>query len=76
MSHAGQPNYDSLVKMANQISQFFESQEPGQAPAGIAEHIKKFWDPRMRRAIGEYVRSGGDGLRPDAARAVKLLEAR
>ena len=37
--------------MANQIGKFFQSQGHGQAVPGIADHIKKFWDPRMRSAI-------------------------
>lgn len=41
-----------LIKMANQIGQFFESM-PNRAEAekGIATHLKRFWDPRMRRVI-------------------------
>ncbi len=68
-------NPENLVKMANQISQFFDSQSGPQAPASIAEHLKKFWDPRMRKAIIEHAHSGGEGLRDSAARAVALLDA-
>jgi formate dehydrogenase subunit delta len=75
MSHAGAPNYANLVKMANQIAQFFESQSAAQAPQGIAEHLKKFWDPRMRSQIVQYARSGGTGLRDAAAEAVRLLDS-
>ena len=41
-----------LIKMANQIGQFFESM-PNRAEAekDIASHLKRFWDPRMRRVI-------------------------
>jgi len=39
---------DKLVYMANQIGKFFATQGPEQAAAGTADHIKKFWDPRMR----------------------------
>jgi len=44
--------HDSLIRMANQIGTFFESM-PDQAEAlsGIASHLRKFWDPRMRRAL-------------------------
>ncbi len=43
-----------LVKMANQIGTFFESMpDREQAKADIATHLKKFWDPRMRKAIVE-----------------------
>lgn len=41
-----------LVKMANQIGMFFESMpDREQAKADIASHLKKFWEPRMRKAI-------------------------
>ena len=38
---------DRLIYMANQIGQFFRSQGHDKAVPGIADHIKKFWDPRM-----------------------------
>jgi len=39
-----------LVNMANQIGAFFQS-EPNHALAleGIAGHLKRFWDPCMRK---------------------------
>jgi len=45
-----------LIKMANDIGRFFAAPAaPGpardQALFGIADHIKRFWDPRMRSAI-------------------------
>ena len=40
---------DRLIYMANQIGKFFQSQGHDKAVPGIAEHIKKFWDPRMRK---------------------------
>jgi formate dehydrogenase subunit delta len=42
---------DRLVYMANQIGQFFVYQREDEVVPGIASHIKKFWDPRMRQAI-------------------------
>jgi formate dehydrogenase subunit delta len=52
---------ESLVRMANQIGEFFESMpDRPEALAGIAEHIKKFWEPRMRRALLAHVDGGGD----------------
>ena len=50
--------------MANQIGKFFASQGPDRAVAGTAEHIKKFWDPRMRAAILAHLEEGGAGLDP------------
>ncbi|WP_153101643.1 formate dehydrogenase subunit delta [Paraburkholderia hayleyella] len=45
-------NEDNLIGMANQIGDFFASL-PGhdEALEGIADHIRRFWEPRMRRAL-------------------------
>ncbi|MET3819033.1 MULTISPECIES: formate dehydrogenase subunit delta [Burkholderia] len=41
-----------LIDMANQIGAFFESMpDREEALTGIAEHIRRFWEPRMRRAL-------------------------
>jgi formate dehydrogenase subunit delta len=53
---------DRLIYMANQIGKFFNSQGHDKAVPGIAEHIKKFWDPRMRTAILAHLDKGGEGL--------------
>jgi formate dehydrogenase subunit delta len=53
---------DKLVKMANQIGAFFAAQRHSDAVAGTAEHLKKFWDPRMRAGIIAHVEHGGEGL--------------
>jgi formate dehydrogenase subunit delta len=61
--------------MANQIGKFFASQDKTKAPAAIAEHLKKFWDPRMRDAILAHLAKGGEGLDPLVRRAVEQLAA-
>jgi formate dehydrogenase subunit delta len=66
---------DKLVYMANQIGKFFESQGREQAVAGTADHIKKFWDPRMRAAIFAHVDAGGAGLDPVVRAALESLMA-
>jgi len=65
-------NVQHLVKMANDIASFFEA-EPDEAKAakGVAEHLKNFWAPRMRRQILEYVDGGGAGLKKIAVRAIE-----
>ena len=60
---------DKLVYMANQIGKFFASQGPQQAVAGTADHIKKFWDPRMRATILAHLKEGGAGTRSIRARS-------
>ncbi len=64
---------EKLVYMANQIAAFFKPQGESKAVAGIADHIRKFWDPRMRAGILAHVAAGGEGLDPLARQAMDLL---
>lgn len=66
---------DRLVYMANQIGKFFETQGATKAVPGIAEHIRKFWDPRMRAAIFAHLDAGGAGLDPPVRDAIASLKA-
>jgi hypothetical protein len=73
---------DRLVYMANQIGDFFKSQGHGEESrparvAGVADHIRAFWDPRMRSMIFDHVENhGGEGLEPLARAGVELLMQR
>ena len=62
--------------MANDIAAFFDA-ESGQAAAaeGVRNHITRYWEPRMRRAIIAHLDAGGAGLAPMAMAAVKKLVA-
>jgi len=64
---------DKLVYMANQIGKFFASQGEEKAVPLIADHLAKFWDPRMRQAILAYLDAGGEGLAPTVLAAVRSL---
>jgi formate dehydrogenase subunit delta len=44
-------SHDRLAYMANQIGRFFAHQKEEQAVASINDHLRKFWDPRMRKQI-------------------------
>lgn len=57
-----------LVRMANQIAANL-AHEPDPARA-TADHMRLFWDPRMRRALLAH---NGEGLSKVAANAVRLL---
>ncbi|MGA8170999.1 MAG: formate dehydrogenase subunit delta [Methylocystis sp.] len=70
MSHS---TSEHLVKMANQIGDFFSSQKTPDNAAGVADHINKFWDPRMRAGIVDHVAHGGEGLKPIVIEAIKRL---
>ena len=65
-----------MVHNANQISLFFSSYPREEAIEGIANHLRQFWVPRMRRQIIDYVeQDGGEGLHELAIEAVKRLPA-
>jgi len=66
---------DKLVYMANQIGKFFASQGEEAAVPAIADHLVKFWDPRMRQAILAHLAEGGRGLDPVVQKAVEHLPA-
>jgi len=67
-------NIDRLVRMANDIGNFFKA-EPDHAMAvdGVAQHLKRFWDPRMRKEIVAYVDGGGAELMELVREAVLKL---
>ena len=64
----------TMVHNANQIALFFASYPREEAIAGVTEHLKKFWERRMRDQIVRYVAQGGSGLHELAREAVKRLE--
>jgi formate dehydrogenase subunit delta len=51
-----------LVHLANQIGKFFAHQPKDEAVASIADHLRKFWDPRMRTQMLTHLSQGGEGL--------------
>ncbi len=64
---------EKLVMMANQIGAFFASQKADAAVHGIVDHLRKFWDPRMRAALLAHLEAGGEGLQPHVRSAVEQL---
>lgn len=62
-----------LVKMANDIADFFEvDKDRARGAAGVADHIRKFWDPRMRhQLLAHFDETGGEGLKPIVLEALK-----
>ncbi|MEQ1947824.1 MAG: formate dehydrogenase subunit delta [Bryobacteraceae bacterium] len=53
---------ERMVHMANQIALFFAVRPKQEAVAAVAEHLRSFWEPRMRRQLAEYIAEGGAGL--------------
>ena len=62
---------DKLAYMANQIGKFFAHQPHDKAVAAIADHLQKFWDPRMRKTI--LAQGDAAALDPLVRQAVEQL---
>ncbi|HTJ02264.1 MAG TPA: formate dehydrogenase subunit delta [Methylovirgula sp.] len=67
---------DKLFYMANQIGKFFASTPHDSAVASIADHIAKFWDPRMRRKVYAQMAHDTQGLDPLPKEALEALKRR
>lgn len=65
----------TLVRLANRIGDFFAAfPDREEAIDGVAQHIRKFWEPRMRRQLYAYLDGpqqgeGLSGLVREAVRA-------
>ena len=47
-------NHEHLIDMANRIALFFDAMpDRDEARDGVATHLRKFWEPRMRRGLLE-----------------------
>jgi formate dehydrogenase subunit delta len=67
-------NIEKLIKMANDISDFFNSESDKELAAeGVKKHILRSWDPRMRQGIISYYQQDGKKLNPLAQKAIKKL---
>ena len=61
---------ENLIRMANQIARNFEAQGQEAAVTATAEHIRKFWAPRMRAAVQQHIeQDAGPGLSEIALQA-------
>src|SRR5215469_8935760 len=72
-------NIDLLIKMTNEIGEFFAGVEVNDPPAAardVANHLKRYWDPRMRAQMLKYYEERqGAGLSDLGKNAVGLLYA-
>ena len=68
-------NSEHMVHNANQIALYFASYPKEEAVAGVADHLKKFWERRMLQELFAYVAQGGAGLHELVLEAVKRLNA-
>ncbi|MFP5077529.1 formate dehydrogenase subunit delta [Rhizobium sp. YIM 134829] len=64
---------EKLVRMANQIATFFASQPAEIRAEGVATHINRFWETRMRRGLFTLAGTEGSGLDPLVLAALPLI---
>jgi formate dehydrogenase subunit delta len=65
---------DKLIRMANQIGDYFAAMPEPEAITGTASHLRMYWTPKMIREIVAFADQGHSGLNPIAARAVQSLK--
>jgi formate dehydrogenase subunit delta len=65
---------EHLVSMVNDIGNFFNAEsDKAEAAKSVASHVRRFWDPRMRREIIAHYKKGGEGLDELPRSAVAIL---
>jgi formate dehydrogenase subunit delta len=65
--------FRDIKRMANQIATAFQAYPEDQAVRETANHIKSFWDPRMRKQLAEIIAKDEAALNPIALAAGKKL---
>ena len=53
-----------LVRMANDIANFFQAYPADQAATGIHDHVTAFWTPKMRVTLRDLAHTETSGLHP------------
>ena len=74
---------DTLIHMANRIGAFFEALPDRQEGLnGVAEHLRRYWEPRMRRRLFAWIDGGsadqtgeGETLSPFVRESIELHRA-
>ncbi len=64
---------DKLIRMANQIGDFFAPMPEGEAAVGVSTHLRRYWTPKMIRELIEALDGGRTDLNPTATSGVAAL---
>ncbi|MPY80868.1 MAG: formate dehydrogenase [Actinophytocola sp.] len=64
-----------VMRMAHDISAQFRHLSLGEAADVIADHMRKFWDPRMRAQLVADVEQAGIHCDSHVAAAARLLRS-
>ena len=65
---------DRLVRMANQIGDFYASMPEHEGAEAVASHLRLYWTPKMIREIIAVADHGNPGLNAIAVRAIESLK--
>ena len=66
---------DKLVRMAEQISANISIDDDSeQVGRQLAQHMQRFWDPRMRAEFLSHAQAGPAGLSPPLRAAAECLQ--
>jgi formate dehydrogenase subunit delta len=64
---------DRIAYMANQIATAFRSRPEAEAAEAVADHVNKFWEPRMRAQLLARVEAGDPELSATVVAAAPLV---
>ena len=70
MNHALPPQ----IRLANSIAVQFHQRPADEAANAIANHIRMFWDPRMRTELLARAETDAEDLDPLVLAAVRVLK--
>lgn len=69
-------NIEHLIRLANRIGTFFDAMpDRTEGIEGIANHIQKFWEPRMRIAMLKFLETQPDGQLGESGLSEIALQA-
>jgi formate dehydrogenase subunit delta len=66
-------NVPAETRMVNNIAVQFGYLPTDQAAAAVADHVNRYWDPRMKRRLNELIAAETEDLDPVAVAAAALL---
>jgi len=66
---------ERVVAMANQIARNIAVQAEADPAGATAEHIRAFWDRRMKALLAAHLDAGGEDLAPVAREAAAIIMA-
>jgi formate dehydrogenase subunit delta len=65
---------EPVIRLVGDIMAQFQHRPPDEAAQAVADHIRMFWDPRMRTALRAASDRAGE-INPDIRRVAALLAA-